>query len=279
VDETRPARGTAFIETDLTRQIFATCRQAFVKGRFTFIFGESQIGKTSALSEYAQRHGQTVLARVPAGGGMHHFLAELSVRVGMSPNQSATQCRRRITECFDSKTLLIVDEAHQFFMKRSGIEVLEFLRGIHDTRGCGLVLCGTNALKAGMARSSAADVLRQIWRRKFAPLQLPNRPSAKILEQFAAAFNLDPAPNKNMTVSHSRTNIETGEDETRSIVRNPFLLQEEIITSEGLGTWVRTLEAAKEFAEEKQRKITWGAVITAAAMTEALGNLDNLSLR
>lgn len=264
VEETAPRNTTAFVETDISRKIFSTCRRAFTKKRVSFIFGESQIGKTTALHEYAQRHnhGETILVRMPTGGALNNFLRELATRLGIGACNKGYDLRRRITECFDDRKLLIVDECEQCLTGNGerGFVSLEFAREIHDKRKCGLVLAGAldfrNALKTNYT-------LRKLHLRGIAPLHLPTRPGTVALNQFAEAFGLKPAPDKTIGVQLPEDDFP---EVPRPLSGNPLAIQTSVIRDYGLGRWLATLEEAADIAKEAGAQTTWGRVILAHAL-------------
>ena len=254
---------TGFIETKLTKRIWETCRRAFLRKKLTFIFGESQIGKTTALEEYARRnnHGETYYVRMPTRGALGDLLEELAIRLGIPAQQRLRELRRRIIECFDDRTLLIVDECHQCFSSHysnRSLASLEFCREIQDRRKCGLVLCGTNIFRDGITRGPHARMLRQLWLRGYSPLQLPDVPSTADLAQFARAFGLDPAADKVHTVNyHDEDGAEL------KAVDNPVKLQTQLVRDRGLGRWLSILQQASDDARLAGGRMTWGRVIVA----------------
>jgi hypothetical protein len=262
VEETAPRHTTAFVHTDISKKIFETCRRAFLRKRVSFIFGESQIGKTTALSEYTRlhNHGETIMVRMPAGGGLKAFTHELALRLGLSTRIHSVDLRRRILDCFDDRKLLIVDECERCVTSERGLNALDFARDIQDMRKCGLVLAGAldfrNALKSTYA-------LQKLARRGIAPLHLPIRPGLSALNQFAEAFGLTPAPDKSITVN-------IAEDDYPEIPRplrgNPLQIQSTVIQDFGLGRWLATLEEAQDAAKTAGGHISWGRVILANAL-------------
>lgn len=264
VDETSSRTDrSAFVETSLTKRIWATCRTALVRHKLCFIFGDSQIGKTTALAEYARRHnhGETIIVRMPTRGNYCDFIWELARTLGISPHTNRQDLRRRLIESFDDRTLLIVDEAHECLRTNPNDphHTLNFLREIYDRRKCGLVLCGTNVLKLGLRSSK---VLKQLWLRGYRPLQLPPAPSQANLAAFATAYGLQPAADRTV-----RVEIETIDDSGRTTTarreHNPLKLQTDTIRDFGLGRWLNLLEDAADAAADAHKPISWGRVIAA----------------
>ena len=69
-----------FVETSIAKKIFEVCQFALVSQTPAFLFGETQIGKTTALEEFARRnnHGQTKCVRMPATAGVQLFMKEMA---------------------------------------------------------------------------------------------------------------------------------------------------------------------------------------------------------
>lgn len=270
---------TTFVETRLVRRIHDLCRRTFLRQKMTLIYGESQIGKTISLEEYARRnnHGRTIMVRMPTGGAIGIFIAELARVLNISVQQRQSQVRHRITECFDSNMLLIVDECHQCMAPgvNSGYKTLDFIREIHDRAKCGVVLCGTNAFRDGMTRGPQSKALQQIFRRCYRPLQLPDVPTDENLNDFAESLGLEPAPNKKI-----RVNVINEEALGLGIERfdaNPREVQSEIIAKHGLGRWLNILQEAADDAREEKKAISWGRVMLIHKMGEKFCELKDPS--
>lgn len=261
VEETS-ARGTVrFVETALSKKIFAACRQAFEKKRVTFILGETQIGKSRTLEEYARlhNHGETIMVRMPTGGSLREFMSELAIRLGISPQAKRAELRRRLIESFDDRTCLIVDECEQSLESHNGLAALEFAREIYDRRKCGLVLCGALNFRDALQTNYT---LRKLWLRGIRPLTLPSRPSRADLDKFTEAFGLGPAEDKDISIYLDQEDAD-GNSSKKKITRNPLQLQTNTIRDFGLGRWLAILEDAQDLAKESETHITWGRLIAA----------------
>ena len=261
---------TGFIETPMTRRLFRIFGRAFTKNRVAFVLGRSQVGKTTAAIEYQRthNHGATVLVRMPTRGTLSHFLGELAEIVRVPVHRRGDQLRRRVLDCFDERTLLIVDEAHQALMGRADTSAmaLEYVREIHDRRKCGVVLMGTDVLRQGLIHNR---VLRQLWLRRSpgSVITLPDSVPAADLAVFAQAFGLEPAPDRDMAVKYLAT--DAGGEVEKTFKANPAQLQKLITTDDGLGAWVRLLEDARDLAQERSTAIRWSHVLVAWCLAKA----------
>ncbi len=183
-DERDQGRKLAFIETDQTRRIWQFCRMALEVQRVGFIFGDTQIGKTEPLKAYAKahNHGETIYCEIPTGGALINFLRSLARALRISPDTNESVLRASIFAAVDDRMLLIVDEVHRAIPSITSIRpvrCIEFLRELHDHTRCGLILCATNVFREVLEqkRGPVAGILKQMHRRRFGTLQLPEVPS------------------------------------------------------------------------------------------------------
>lgn len=266
VEEVEARAATPFIETPLTRRMFRIFKSTMELHRIAFIYGASQIGKTTTANEFQRRnnHGRTRIIRMPASGCMGDTYTEFSVCLGIPVKRRIDDVRRRIINSFDESNLLIIDEAHSSLLGRYGessAKVLEFIREIHDRRKCGIVLIGTSVLREALQHNK---VLQQLWKRRSPGLvlNLPETLDAPDIDTFAKAFGLDPAPDRDMTIRL--------EGDRGTVNGNPNRIQREMIATHGLGCWIRLLEDTRDAAKEARRPMTWGRVV--ATYLDALAN-------
>ena len=242
-----------FIETDLTRRIWKVCESSLIYQRIAFIFGDSQIGKTTALEEYQRRHnhGTTIYTRMPAGGKMGDFLRAMARQLNISNKLSTYDLKARIKSAFDHRMVLIVDEAHQPLLgdnrnRQTAMQVYEFLREIHDEQRCGLVISATNVFRDEMAFGRGSNILAQLSRRRLVSLQLPNEPQRNDLKSFAAAYGLSEP---------------TGEAAE---------LQKTIIKEQALGVWLMLLRMTAGRCNKQDLEMTWDQVIRSRDLLKKL---------
>lgn len=245
-----------YIETALTKRIWQVCDSCLIYQRIAFIFGDSQIGKTTALQEYQRthNHGSTILVRMPAAGKQGDFLRALAAELRISHRLSTQELKIRIKAAFDDRMILIVDEAHQGMRQtRSGrtysTEPYEFLREIHDERRCGLVIAATNVFRDEIEHGQQAGVLAQLSRRRLVALQLPNTPTVADLNTFASAYGLDPA---------------TGDAAE---------LQKHTIKDQALGVWLMLLRMTAGRCHKKNLNLDWDQVIRSHDMLRSLESI------
>lgn len=248
VEERATIRRAPFIMIRVAKRIWALCDSARMYSKVIFIFGASQTGKTTALEEYqrAHNHGETIYLRMPAGGNLRAFMEELAISLRISPQQSSTELRRRIVRSFDERMLLIVDEAHQLFVKGIQIKTIELIREIHDRCKMGVVLVGTEILADEIQTGKHKELLRQLDLRSLAKARLKPQPSKADLNTFAEHYSLAPATGDALTLEH------------------------DTIRDFGLGRWCTLLQAGSRMAAKKNQKLAWDHVIKAHATLKAL---------
>jgi DNA transposition AAA+ family ATPase len=237
-------RKLEFIETSLTRRIWALCEAALEFQRIGFIFGDQQIGKSEALESFqrAHNHGNTIYTFVPAGGLLSDFLYVCAQALRISHNQRRSNLRQRIKDAIDDRMLLIVDELHLTVddsASKRAVQTVEFIREIFNQKKCGLVCCGTNVFRDEMEAGDLQKILRQFKRRRLCTLQLPSVPTQEDLNTFAHAYGLKPA---------------TGDARK---------LQTDVIEHEALGMWLTLLRMASKVAAKSKQKMDWAHVLSA----------------
>lgn len=251
VQQRAAVKSVPFVETDLAQKIFKCCESALIYQRIFFIYGSSQIGKSAALEHFAAKSQDVIYVRMPEGGILGDLLYELALALKISTEHNSAQLKRKIKQAFDSRMTLIVDEVHQTFMTRGGVSRLrsvEFIREIYDRSRCGVVLVGTNVFRDEMQHGRHRKLLEQLDLRSLGVMQLPDVPTAKDLNVFAAAHGLPPA---------SGAALE---------------LQTKVIRENRLSRWLSILQAARRIASRKEQKMTWEHVLTAHAGLKALGS-------
>jgi DNA transposition AAA+ family ATPase len=254
LDKRAKGRKLNFIETSLTRRIWNICDSSLEFQKVGFIFGEQQVGKTSALLAYqaAHNHGSTIYVTVPTGGNISNFLMELARKLRISDQVSTARLRERIKAAFDDRMLLIVDEASRAIPLNGNsvrkIETIDYIREIFYDKQCGLVICGTDIFYDQMENGPLQKFLKQIKRRRLCTMRLPSKPTQADLDTFAAAYGLPPSAN-----------------DAREV-------EKQMIADEGLGMWLTVLRMGAKLASERHQAMGWPHVIAARAALKSLEN-------
>jgi DNA transposition AAA+ family ATPase len=233
-----------FVETSTWRVIDRVCTAALISQTVAFIWGDSQIGKTTCLEEHARRnnHGQTKYVRLPASAGVQLVMKEIAAACYVSPDSCFEKLRYRVMNTIDDKTLLIIDEMHQVFSSYqhgSAIKVLEVLREIYDRTHCGLVLVATNIGRDALEKGPLRHLLEQLRRRGTIKIQLRAAPPKTDLDKIARAFNLPPAEGQALEIIH------------------------DMIHTSGLGMYIKFLNSASTLAKNEGKKLNWDHFVNA----------------
>lgn len=251
-DKRSQGRKIEFIPTALTKRIWSVCDAALEFQRIAFVIGDGQIGKTESLEAYQRAHnyGSTIYVSVPTGGALTDFLIVFAEKLRISTTLRYADLRRRCIEAFDSRMLLIVDEASRcvpqsHFVDRR-IQTIEFIRELFDERKCGVVICATRAFQDAMEKGAVAKLLEQTKRRRLCSLQLPSRPTREDLNTFSHAHGLPPSSGKARE------------------------LEDQMVSAEALGMWLTLLRMASKVATQRKQKLEWAHVLSAHAGLEAL---------
>jgi len=270
VEPTSRVGESGFIETRLSKEVFMRCDRARANGRILFIFGESQIGKTESLAEYTRthNHGQTIMIETPTKPSLHSFKGRLAERLALPQNLKNCDLDQRIFKCFYPGMLLVIDEAHRTMHTERGWMVLDYLREIYNQCGCGIVLTFTPEGRKSFFKGPQAERLKQLWRRRDEPLNLPAILPSDDLDRISAAHGLPAAPAASVTIDITYID-EDGSHAKRKYSRVPADLQSSVVQEEGLGVWISTLSRAVEMAKKEKRTITWGAVLKSHALSQA----------
>jgi DNA transposition AAA+ family ATPase len=248
------ARGQAenqdFIETSVWNQIDWLCGRAMKHHRMGFIFGDSQIGKTTSLKERTRRNngGRTTYAEMPPASGCQYMLKCIARPLKVPVHSSFDHMLDDIIGALDPSKQLIMDEFQRVFttyQKTSVMRCLDTIRYIHDQTGCSIIVSATNVFRDQMRSGEFMKYLEQLQRRgKSYELQLPTTTPRADLDLFAKKYGLPPAD---------------GEAET---------VMTHIAKQDGLGVFIMRLVDAKELANNKGVKPTWDHFLRAFAITE-----------
>lgn len=228
-----------FIETSIWTEIRSTCDFAVIRHRPCRIVGVSQIGKTAALKEYQRRSEYLVrYARLPAAAKFRTVVEIIAEACGISASASTDHLRRRVANALDSNSLLIIDELHELAIsssRRIALDCIEWFREIYDTRGCGMILCGTRAMEEDLFAGPQAGWLNQLDQRCARITHLPNRLTDEDISLIARTYAL-PAPEDDLLLA------------LRGLSMSRLTL---------------SLQLATEFAARRSIPITWDLVRSA----------------
>jgi DNA transposition AAA+ family ATPase len=172
--------GPAVIQTSVVAGCRAVCAAAFAAREIGMVWGPTQSGKTTALEQCCRESGEYRMFRFPATAGTGALAEEIARAYGVTTDGAGfRENRRRIMDAARD-TLLIADEVHEAFAAHghgAAVRELEFIREIYDRTGCGVVLCGTEALPRSFGSNQFAAVLRQTLERGLVRKAFGGRPA------------------------------------------------------------------------------------------------------
>lgn len=188
---------TQFVETEVTRRIFATCDIAHAQNAMTMIVGPSGRSKTHACREWQRRnnHGASIYIECPVAGGLRALLDAIARASGTGLNHPNRELMQILERSFDYRHTLIFDEVARLLPARStSITPMEFIRRLHDLCRCGVVLIATDVFPAEMRGGRLREWFEQLDGRISVCLRVPDRVTRSEAGDICAAFTPDPQP-------------------------------------------------------------------------------------
>ena len=189
---------TQFVETIITRKIFQLCDVARDTGAMVMVSGSSGRSKTFSVREWQRRnnHGRALYVYAPEAGGLTAFLNALGRSLVISARQTNREIAEAIEKGLDYRNVLIIDEvAHLMPMGRGPtIKTLEFIRGLHDRTGCGVVLVATPLFERQLEGGKWARWFEQLQGRVELHMRIPQQFSRLEIAEICSAFVDDPDP-------------------------------------------------------------------------------------
>lgn len=187
-----------FVMTFTAKTIFGACESALTDGMPAFIFGASQIGKTTALEEFQRQHnhGRTKYLRLGSGWTKTRVVRELgrACKVRSIKAKKAWQVEEAIYESLNRYNLLIIDEFHlamETVSAAASREIVEFIREVYDRTHCGLVLSATKVGIHDLEEGRNVMLFDQLRRRGVVKVVLPDVPPLKDINAIAKSFGLE----------------------------------------------------------------------------------------
>lgn len=255
-EEEEKKKSIGFVQTETAKLIHAGCRAALNDGWPVFVYGASQLGKTTALEEFARlnNHGRTRYIRLGSGWTRARFVRELAKMLGNGIKATKMWALEdAIIGGLNRHNLLIVDEFHLALTTLhddSSRSLIEFIREIHDRTQCGVVMCATKVGLELFENSKNRMVFEQFQRRGVVKVVLPDVPKVKDINDFARSFEL-PLP--------------TG----------PLLADiKHLIKSKGLGVFVKYLQKAYALAKDAGKPLAWDGFVAVCKGYAALAHME-----
>lgn len=196
-------RNKGRVMTPTVAEIHRVCKKAWSDQSIAFVFGESHIGKTEALTWFRDdnNHGATIYVDLQGVGGVQDIYRTFARALKISPTVPINKLMPRVMNTIDRTNLVIIDEFHHItyaYQKGGAVKMVNALKAIKDKTGCGMVICSTNVGREEFeeGKGHEAKLLKQLWRRGTIKLQLPDALRVADVRAFAASYGLDfpPAP-------------------------------------------------------------------------------------
>ena len=216
-----------------------------------FIFGDSQIGKTTCLKEFARRnnHGTTKYLELPTAATLSTVKREVAKACYIGAKISEHELNERIPKAITGNMLIIVDEFHRPFKtsnRYQAVRIAEWLRELYDKTKCGMVFSATNIGLEELETGPSSLVLEQFRRRGMMQLILPPTPPRADVNKFAKAFGLPPPDGEALEVIGA------------------------ILKRSGLNQYVLFLQSAANLAANQNKPVSWDHFLVAHDKIQSL---------
>ncbi len=197
-DEETKKVDLGFVMTHTAKTIFGVCESAMTDGMPAFIFGASQIGKTTALEEFRRthNHGRTKYLRLGSRWTKTRLVRELAraCKARSLKGRRAWELEESIYGSLNRYNLLVIDEFHlamETVDEATSREIVEFIREVYDRTHCGLVLSSTKVGIQGLEEGRNAMLFDQLRRRGVIKVVLPDVPPLRDINAVAKSFALE----------------------------------------------------------------------------------------
>lgn len=189
---------SAFVETPITRKIFQLCDFARDQGAMVMVSGPTGRSKTHGILAWRRQnnHGRALYCYAPEHGGFSAFLAALARSMSISGRNNNRMLADTIEHGLDYRNVLLIDEVAHLMPGGRGptVQSLEFIRGLHDRTGCGVVLVATDLFEDQMAGGRWARWFEQLAGRVELHLRIPQRFGRGEIAEICAAYVEEPDP-------------------------------------------------------------------------------------
>ncbi|OCG27210.1 DNA transposition protein [Gilliamella sp. HK2] len=133
----------SFVETPTSKKIFNALDYAKIAGCFVVVYGNSGVGKTNAITEYARQPNTWLITVRPSSAKLLECLYDIAcaLDIDYAPKRLGTLSSAICKKMRETKGLLIIDEADHL-----PYDALEEIRLIQEMTGVGVVLCGNHQI-------------------------------------------------------------------------------------------------------------------------------------
>jgi DNA transposition AAA+ family ATPase len=271
--ENAEGRNKGRVMTPTVAEIHAVCKKVWSDGTIGFVFGESHIGKTEALTWFRDEnnHGATIYVDLQGVAGVQDVYRAFARALKISPDVAPiSKLMPRIFATIDRTNLVIIDEFHHItyaYQKGSSNKMVNAVKSIKDRTGCAMVLCSTNVGRTEFTEGEGkeAKLLKQLWRRGVIKLQLPDALPVDDVRAFAKAYRLPfpDAPEKAEQDTWAKLKENHADFAGLQVCEN-------IAYNYGVLHLVSVIKDGNIRARKKQRDLTWEDVNGVQASYDAL---------
>lgn len=188
---------TAFVPTPVTDKIWQVCDVAKDQGTIVMVSGPTGRSKTHTVKEWKSQnnHGRALYIYAPELGGFRGFVLALAKALGISREGDTASLAGQIENALDCRNVLIIDEvAHLFPTGRAAsLQALEFIRGLHDRTGCGIILVCTEIFPQMMSGGRFSMWFEQLQGRVELQLKIPANFSRREIAAICSAYVDEPS--------------------------------------------------------------------------------------
>lgn len=193
-----PKQELKFVETSIVTKTFEVARSCHLYGEMGVEYGDSGLGKTWAVREYARRNPDVILIEIDDRCAYKTSLVRtLHKRLGGDGTGKVSELLDYIIGRLNgSNRMLIIDEAERLYH-----DTLEMIRRLHDFTGIGVLLVGMPALVENLKGK------RRDYAQLYSRVTLPCRLEQLSLEDTSAAVQtILPSANGLAKVFHENCN-------------------------------------------------------------------------
>ena len=234
-------KNIGIIDTEVKQTVFRACQAALNDGMPAFIYGASQIGKTTALMEFQRlnNHGKTIYLRMGSGWTRPRLVRELALKFGNGVKAKRSwMLEDAIFGSLTRYNLLIIDEFHlalETSTDASAKAMMEFVREVYDRTGCGLVMSSTKVGLAGLESGKNQLLFDQLRRRGVVKVVLPDVPPVRDINTIARSFDL-PLPAGELLAGIKQ-----------------------LVKTRGLGVFIKYLQKSYAVCRKAKSELSWDA--------------------
>lgn len=230
-----------------------------------FIFGNSHIGKTSAVKWYKDEFNPSNTLYVDLQGCTNEgdILREFAKALNVPQAQTKAALKLAIYGAITPETLVIVDEFHSItyaVQRRASVRLVNTLKAVKDKTGCAMAIVSTDVGREELENGIEKKLLEQLSRRGVLrlnlPAGLPVYDVRAVCEARGLEFPSAPVPDRDGNGENLDTwarLLKTADARDLSVLR----ILEDIAVNRGMECLFTNIEDARRFAEKRGEAFEW----------------------